>query len=224
MSPSEPVKRNPTNRDKMHPMVARTLQGPLAIMQRPSITAKYATDPGSADILCAVNGFSACIEVKTGNGNIPFAGWRDNQRGWAEQWCRALNTEYWIWWGVRNLPPDKTTGYLIPYTEQLFLENMIRPVQASLPYKVEAGMSKILQEKRWDCTNLLGDFETPIYSEVLGLDKNGKRRHAYYFDLPETHPFRLHYMTPESTGGLWEAEWIAQSKGAKEDAEISQEG
>lgn len=189
-----------SNRDKGHAIVARTLHR-IGAIQRPSITARFQADPGSADVLCSIHGLSACIEIKTGNEAIPFPEWRDNQREWAVTHCRAHQTEYWLWWLVRNPARGASTAYLLPYPEQIALEALIRPIQDSLPQRAGKGYHRSLQARGLDCARLLPAFETPLYW------LNRQR----YFAIPDPHPFHAHYSRPDSSGRLWAHGWIKET-------------
>jgi hypothetical protein len=71
---------------------------------RDGLPVPRAINSGRADNIIMGDGCGCAVEVKTAGGANyrrlafadPKAGWKDEQRRWAEKWCQKGNT-YWLW-------------------------------------------------------------------------------------------------------------------------------
>ncbi len=147
-------------------------------------------DPGRADVWAYRAGKAVMVEVKFGAENFMFDQWSEGQRSWARDYCLAepYNTEYWIWLTIGQNPPhwspDKympKRTWLVHYHDMLYIESLLAPYQATLPYLARKHMRIEVQEQKLDAVHLLKRLE--IYWGGSGQ-----------WHIPVSHPFRQMYI------------------------------
>ena len=128
-------------------------------------TQKYATagENGRADALVARAGRAVYVECKTGATSFAFKNWRPNQREWYEQFCvpYPFDMELWFWITMGFDRPNSINpthaprrSYLLSVEVLKQTEDLISPIQDSIPYRVGPAYSREMQKRHLDAENL----------------------------------------------------------------------
>lgn len=153
---------------------------------RTDITERFATgdEPGRADQMIVKNGLGGYIEIKSAKTSFNFSDLRDNQREWIEQEAYANSKcRVWLWLFLGKNPPNydpqkylPRRAWLVEYWDWLAIEDVIKPIQNSLPYRAGKGYAKEMQGR---CL----DAETLLQGHVLTWSGAG------VWTIDPTHPF-----------------------------------
>jgi len=118
-------------------------------------------DPASPDIVGG-NAKTILIEIKTGDLNsFPFSKWKEHQREWARNIRIQSGIEYWL---AIVIPMNeivqavKRVAFLIPYPVMLKLEELIRPFQNSVPFRLNKAHLLLMRDQGLDMEQLLDMF------------------------------------------------------------------
>lgn len=122
---------------------------------------------GRPDLLClnpSDTGLNAVCEVKvirSSEESFSFDEISDKQRRWLTAWTDAGGLGYLA---LGYINPHGKRDYLdglwiVDWPGWLAIEEIIRPIQKSIPYRAGPGYRKVLQEEMYDCTHLLYSWE-----------------------------------------------------------------
>lgn len=149
----------------------------------------FQSTPGTPDLFVFRGGRMTYVEVKDGYTNFPFNNFEQTKKDYIAKYCQAApyGIEVWLWLalgsGSPNYKPEKSPRitWLVPIAEWYKVEEIIKPHQLSLPYRVGKGYNTVMQNNRFDAVTLLEKFML-------------KWKGAGLWALPDTHPFYNMYV------------------------------
>lgn len=141
------------------------------------------TESGRFDVMVMRNGRVAFVEVKNDTFSFSFAQFQQNKRDWLKI-MEPFRISSWLFLLLGDRPPsyNKETyvharrAWLIPIEEYFAAEQLLTPIQNSIPMIASKGYSKVLQEQKLDAIHLFAPYE-------LSWSKGS-------WELPEDHIFR----------------------------------
>jgi len=127
------------------------------------------------------------VEVKTGKSSFSFDSITEGQYAYASKNRIERGCEFWfaIFFVLPYAPEEgsriKRALFLIPYPELIHAKQQLAPFQKSIPFAIESGMKREVQEQNLCASNLWKQFK---------LSYNSKEK---WFFLPD-HPFVYMYL------------------------------
>lgn len=124
------------------------------------------TEGGRFDMFVMGNGRVAAVEVKNDELAFAFAQFQQNKRDWLKL-MEPFQISSWLCLLLGNMSPaynkevhpTSRRAWLMPIEHYFAVEELISPIQNSIPMIAGKGYNKTLQENHWDAVNLFSDYE-----------------------------------------------------------------